>query len=172
MTKTIFICITMLFCVITLGQESRPESESYFPLNKGISKTLTWYKSKYREVVKDTFVFEDKTYTQVAQIFPPDETINMYYRKSNDTIYYFNEEKKVDTPFFSINPVEGEKTANGTVKKVGASLRTPKGKLTDLLVIEMEYSNGNKDTRYFKRGLGLVAVKNKKGLICWYVPDN
>lgn len=172
MVKTIFIGIALLSCEIALGQESEYESESYFPLNKGISKTLTWYKSKYREVIKDTIVFEGKTYTQVAQVFPPDETINIYYRKSNDTIYYFNEVKKEDTPFFSINPVKGEKTSNGTVKKVGASLRTPNGKLTDLLVIEMEYSNGNKDTRYFKRGLGLVAVKNTNGLICWYVPEN
>lgn len=100
MTRTIISSITLLFCTITFGQTSIQEKESYFPLSKGISKTLTWYKNKYREVVKDTITFEGITYTQVAQIFPPDETINMYYRKSNDTIYYFNEVKKADTYLF------------------------------------------------------------------------
>lgn len=171
MTRNIISSITILFCTITFGQSSINEKESYFPLSKGISKTLTWYKNKYREVIKDTITFEGKTYTQVAQIFPPDETINMYYRKSNDTIYYFNEVKRTDTPFFSINPVEGETTANGTVRKIGATLKTPKGKLTDLLVIEMLYASGQKDTRYYKKGLGLVAVKNNGRLVCYYVPD-
>ncbi|MFC4221180.1 hypothetical protein [Flagellimonas marina] len=171
MTKSIFISVSFLFCTITFGQNSVDEKDSYFPLTKGISKTLTWYNNKYREVVEDTITFEGKVYTRVAQIFPPDETINMYYFKSNDTIYYFNEVKRKHTPFFSINPVEGETTANGTVKKVGATLKTPKGKLTNLLVIEMVYVSGQKDTRYYKKGLGLVAVKNNGRLVCYYVPD-
>lgn len=171
MTKNIFTSAALIFCTITFGQKNISEKDSYFPLAKGVSKTLTWYKNKYREVIKDTITFEGETYTQVAQIFPPDETINMYYRKSNDTVYYFNEVKKTHVPFFSINPIEGETTANGTVRKVGGTLKTPKGKLTDLLVIEMAYESGQKDTRYYKKGLGLIAVKNNGRLVSYYVPD-
>lgn len=95
----------------------------------------------------------------------------MYYRKSNDTVYYFNEAKKRDVPFFSIKPIEGETTANGTIKRIDARIRTPKGRLDNLLEIEMAYSNGNKDRRFYKKGLGLVAVKNNNKLICYYIPD-
>lgn len=165
------ICATFLMCNLTYGQINNNEEESYFPLTKGGSKTLTWYNSKYREVVKDTITLGGEVYTQVAQVFPPDETINMYYRNSNDTIYYFNEVKRVHTPFFGINPVKGETTANGTIIEVGGTLKTPKLKLTDLLVIEMVYANGQKDTRFYKKGLGLVAVKSKGKLVCYYVPD-
>lgn len=171
MTKTICTYLMTLFFGLGFGQQNIDEKESYFPLDKGISKTLKWYKNKYREIVKDTITFKGKIYTHVAQIFPPDKTINMYYRKSNDTIYYFNEVKREHTPFFSINPVKGETVANGTIKKVGATLKTPLGRLKDLLVIDMAYANGQKDTRFYKKGLGLVAVKNNGQLVCYYVSD-
>ena len=156
--------------VLQLNAQST-SSDSYYPLTRGISKTLTWYEGKYREVIKDTVTLEGELYTHIAQIFPPKNTIDIYLRNSNDTIYFFNTVKKTHAPFFGIKPVVGETIGNGTIKKVDASLKTPKGKLTDLLVIEMNYSNGAKDTRYYKRGLGLVAVKNKKKLICYYIPD-
>ncbi|MEP2239702.1 MAG: hypothetical protein ABJI22_15140 [Maribacter sp.] len=171
MKKPLLLISVFLLTIVSFGQNNELEKNSFFPLNKGISKTLTWYKGKYREVVKDTVTFNTKVYTKVSQIFPPDETINMYYRKSNDTIYFFNEIKKVDVPFFGINPKIGESIGNGTIKKIDAKLKTPKGKLENLLVIEMEYSNGQKDTRFYQKGLGLVAVKNKNRLICYYIPD-
>ena len=170
MKYTFSLILALLISTIGFAQ-TESKNESYFPLKKGISKTLTWYNGKYREVIKDTVILGDHTYTEVAQIFPPNEAISMYYRESNDTIFYFNEEKKLDTPFFGIKPKQGESVANGVVKKVGAKLKTPVGKLEDLLVIEMTYSNGQKDTRYYKKGLGLVAVKNNNRLICYFVPD-
>ncbi|GAB5473831.1 MAG: hypothetical protein Mars2KO_19300 [Maribacter sp.] len=171
MKKSILTIFSLCLCSISIGQTDVDEKNSYFPLEKGISKTLTWYKGKYREVIKDTITYGGRVYTEVAQIFPPNETINMYYRKSNDTIYFFNEVKSVDVPFFGINPKIGERIGNGIIKKTGAKLKTPKGKLDDLLVVEMKYANGGKDTRYYKKGLGLVAVKNKNKLVCYYVPD-
>ncbi len=165
--------VLMLFAFnLSLGLTAQDSNqESYYPLTKGMSKTLTWYSSKYREIIKDTVQLGGRTYTHIAQVFPPKKTIDIYLRKSNDTIYTYNDVKKSHVPFFGVNPKAGEIIGDGKVIEVGAKLRTPKGKLTDLLVIEMNYSNGTKDIRYFKRGLGLVAVKNKNKLICYYVPD-
>lgn len=165
------LMFTCLSCLYFTSKAQQSSESSYYPLTKGLSKTLTWHNSKYREVIKDTVTFEGKVYTHISQIFPPNDPVDIYIRKSNDTIYFFNEVKKTDSPFFGINPTVGEKIGKGTVKKINAKLKTPEGTLTDLLVISMKYTKGNKDTRYYKRGLGLVAVKNKKGLICWYVPD-
>ncbi|WP_237275841.1 hypothetical protein [Tenacibaculum ovolyticum] len=147
------------------------ESGSYYPLTKGLSKTLTWYNSKYREIVKDTIIVNGKTYTEVSQLFPPKKEINIFLRKSNDSIFFLNQKTKSDRIFFGISGKIGQKIGDGTIIKKNAKLRTPKGKLRELLVIEMNYSNGAKDTRYYKKGLGLVAVKNSKGLISYYVSD-
>lgn len=170
--KTLKITAT-IFCLIlglsTYAQNS--EDESFYPLTKGLSKSLTWYNSIYREVIKDTIHVNGKIYTEVSQIFPPKKEINIYVRKSNDTIYFFNELKKTEMAFFGIAEKVGQTIGNGTVKEINATLKTPKGKLTDLLVIDMKYGNGSKDTRYYQKGLGLVAVKSKNKLICYYVPD-
>jgi len=165
-----FLFLLLLVFVVNLSAQEL-DSESYFPLKNGMSKTLTWYKSKYREVIKDTIKVNGKTYTQVSQIFPPKKEINIYLRKSNDTIFFFNETTKTEKAFFSIAEEKDKQVGAGTVIKTNAKLRTPKGKLSELLVIEMKYSNGSKDTRFYKKGIGLVAVKNNKGLICHYVPD-
>ena len=166
------ITVTIFFTAATFGLKAQnASSESYYPLTKGLSKTLTWYKSKYREVIKDTVKLNGKFYTQVSQIFPPNKSINIYVRESNDTIYFYNQKKEQENPFFGIAPNIGQKIGNGTVKKIDAKLRTPEGKLTELLQVEMNYSNGQQDIRYYKKGLGLVAVKNEKGLICYYIPD-
>lgn len=165
-----------LLIVLILGvslkiSAQKQESESYYPLTKGLSKTLTWYKSKYREIIKDTITINGKVYTEISQVFPPKKEINIFVRNSNDSIYFLNRKTETEKLFFGISEVVGQKTGNGTVIKVNAKLRTPKGKLTELLVIEMNYSNGNKDIRYYKKGLGLVATKNSKGLICYHIPD-
>lgn len=168
MKKILFIFV--LASLSLNGQNS--EEDSYYPLIKGMSKTLTWYASKYREVVKDSVLEENgKYYTLISQIFPPNETIDIYMRKSNDTVYFYNEAKHTDVPFFGINPKIGETIGKGTVIDVDAKLKTPKGKLTELLVVEMNYSKDSQDIRYYKKGIGLVAVKNKRRLICYYVPD-
>lgn len=170
MKKTILI-ITLFVIGFNLNAQNT-EDNSYYPLIKGQSKTLTWYKGFYREVIKDTIKLNGKCYTQVSQIFPRNNSIDIFLRKSNDTIYFYNEEAKKEKPFFGINPKKGEKIGNGKIKKVNGKLKTPKGKYNDLLVIEMKYSNGSKDIRYFKKGLGLIAVKDEKGLISYYVPGD
>jgi hypothetical protein len=167
--KKLFLVLGVLSCLIINSQDL--EKESYFPLKEGNSKTLTWYKSKYREVIKDTTTINGEIYTEISQIFPPKKEINIYLRKSNDTIYFFNKKDKKEIIFFGIGENKGEKIGKGTIKKVNAKLKTPKGKLSGLLVVEMNYSNGSSSTRYYKKGLGLVAVKKKKKLICYYVPD-
>ena len=95
----------------------------------------------------------------------------MLLRISNDTVYHWNDVKKRHQVFFGINPKIGETIGNGTIKKVDAKLNTPRGKLNHLLVIEMNYSNGSTDTRFYQKGFGLVAVKKDGKLICYYVPD-
>lgn len=158
--------ILIFLPLILIGQNS----ESYFPIEIGKEKTLTWYKDKYVESFTDSTEIGGEKYYLYSQKFK-NNLIEMPIRISNDTVYYWNDVKKTHQAFFGVNPKIGETIGNGTIIKVGAKLKTPKGKLTDLLVIEMKYSNGSSDTRYYKKGLGLVAVKNNKGLICYYIPD-
>lgn len=168
--KNNLLLIFILSFIVNINAQKN-ESESYYPLKKGLSKTLTWYNSKYREVVKDTININGKIYTEISQVFPPKKEINIFLRKSNDSIFFLNTKTKSDRIFFGVSGEVGQKIGDGTIIKKNAKLKTPKGKLTELLVIEMNYSNGAKDIRYYKKGLGLVAVKNNKGLICFYIPD-
>ena len=164
MQRTILFAL-LFFPVLLIGQNSG----SYFPIEIGKEKVLTWYKDKYRESFTDSTTIGGEKYYVYSQKFKSN-AIEMPIRISNDTVYHWNDVKKKHQVFFGINPKVGETIGNGTIKKVGAKLKTPKGKLEDLLVIEMNYSNGMSDTRYYQKGLGLVAVKNKKGLICYYLP--
>lgn len=166
MKKTKALLIILFLPLILIGQNS----DSYFPIKIGKEKTLTWYKDKYVESFTDSTEFGGKTYYLYNQKFKRN-SIKMHIRISNDTVYHWNNVKNKHQVFFGINPKVGETIGNGTIKDVDAKLRTPKGKLVDLLVIEMNYSNGMSDTRYYQKGFGLVAVKNNKGLICYYIPD-
>uniref|UniRef100_UPI00260979CA hypothetical protein n=2 Tax=uncultured Psychroserpens sp. TaxID=255436 RepID=UPI00260979CA len=161
------VLLTLVFLpLILIGQNS----ENYFPIEIGKEKTLTWYKDKYVESFTDSTEIGGEKYYLYSQKFK-NNLMEMQIRISNDTVYHWNDVKKKHQVFFGVNPKVGETIGNGTIKKVGAKLKTPKGKLTDLLVIEMNYSNGMSDTRYYQKGLGLVAVKNNRGLICYYIPD-
>ena len=164
--KRIIILSIILIPIFLFSQNS----ESYFPIEFGQEKTLTWYKNTYVESFTDSTELGGKTYYIYSQKFEHN-TIDMPIRISNDTVYYWNDVKKIHRPFFGINPKVGETIGDGTIKKVDAKLKTPKGRLKDLLVIEMNYPNGGSDTRYYQKGFGLVAVRNKKGLVCYYVPD-
>uniref|UniRef100_UPI0040497254 hypothetical protein n=1 Tax=Gelidibacter sp. TaxID=2018083 RepID=UPI0040497254 len=161
------IIITLLFLpFLSVGQNS----ESYFPITIGKEKTLTWYKDIYIESFTDSTEIGGKWYYLYSQKFK-NNNIEMQIRISNDTVYVWNDVNKNHRVFFGINPKVGETIGVGTIKEVGATLKTPKGTLKDLLVIEMNYTKDQSDTRYYKKGFGLVAVINKKGLICYYVPD-
>lgn len=161
------IYLILLFSPLTLIAQ---ESESYFPLDLGKEKTLTWHKDKYVESFTDSTEIGGKKYYVYTQKFKK-ASVQIPIRIRNDTVYHWNEVKKRQQVFFGINAEVGETIGLGTIKKVGAKLRTPKGKLKDLLVIEMNYSNGMSDIRYYQKGTGLVAVKNDKGLICYIIPD-
>ena len=164
MKKTILLSLIIL-PLITIGQNS----ESYFPIEIGKEKTLTWYKGQYVESFIDSTMLGGKKYYKYLQNFKQGG-IEMPIRISNDTVYYWNDAKKIHRAFFGINPKIGETIGDGTILEVDAKLRTPKGKLKDLLVIEMNYPNGASDIRYYQKGMGLVAVKNKKKLVCYYLP--
>ncbi|NRD22689.1 hypothetical protein HNV10_05525 [Winogradskyella litoriviva] len=164
--KQILSLTMVLLPLILISQNS----ESYFPVEIGKEKQLTWYNDTYVESFTDSTELGGETYYVYSQKFK-NNTIEMPIRISNDTVYHWNEVKNKHQVFFGINPKVGETIGIGTIKKIDAKLKTPKGKLTDLLVIEMTYSNGVTDKRYYKKGVGLVAVKSKKGLICYYVPE-
>jgi len=161
------ILLILIFTpIILIGQNK----ESYLPIEIGKEKTLTWYKDKYVESFTDSTEIGCEKYYLYSQKFK-NSSMDMYIRISNDTVYHWNDVKKEHQVFFGINPKVGETIGIGTILEVEAKLKTPKGKLKDLLVIQMNYSNGMSDKRYYQKGFGLVAVKNSKGLICYYVPD-
>lgn len=165
MKKTLFFTFILL-PILLISQNA----ESYFPIEIAKEKKLTWYNDIYVESFTDSTEIEGKTYYTYSQAFKS-QTIDMQIRISNDTVYFWNDVQNKSQVFFGINPKVGEKIGNGTIKKVGAKLRTPKGKLKDLLVIEMEYASGSSDTRYYQKGRGLVAVRNNRKLVCYYIPN-
>ena len=108
MNKKLILLLIIIIAFCNLNAQNS-EEQSYFPLKKGMSKTLTWYKEKYREVIKDTVKFNGKTYTKVSQIFPKNNEMSIYLRNSNDTIYFYNQKSKKERVFFGISTKKGEK---------------------------------------------------------------
>ena len=166
MRRTILPLIFIFLPLILIGQNS----ESYFPIEVGNEKMLTWYKGKYLESFTDSTELGGEKYYLYSQKFS-NNSMGMHIRISNDTVYHWNDVKKKHEVFFGINPKVGETIGNGTIKKVGGKLKTPKGEFLNLLVIEMNYPNGESGTRYYQKGLGLVAVKSNNELISYYVPN-
>ena len=99
--KKSLLLIFFLSFVLKINAQNN-ENESYYPLTKGLSKTLTWYNSKYRETIKDTITVNKKVYTEISQLFPPKKEIKISLRKSNDSIFFLNTKTQSERIFFGI----------------------------------------------------------------------
>ncbi len=76
----------------------------------------------------------------------------------------YNEVKKKDQILLIAKPQKGIKWETGKIAEIDGSFETPYCNYENLIVVENKYSNGTKEKRYYKKGLGLVAITSKKGI--------
>ena len=173
MKKTIIFILAILpflgfgqsdFCDKTFG-------DSYFPLKIGFEKHLTWGTATYVEKVTDTTIKNGIKYYNYEQDFGGGTSYDLLLRKQNDTVYMYNEEQKKDVILLIERPVKGVTWKSGKVVDTNGFFESPFCDYKNLLVIENKYPNGIKEKRFYKKGLGLVAVTTKKGIKGMCVPS-
>jgi len=163
-----YIILLLLVCpLLNFGQSyfcNKSFGNSYFPLEIGFEKNITWGGSFYVESIKEKTEIDGKEYFKYNQDFGNGKAYELLLRNQNDTIYFFNEKKKEEIVFLIAKPEKGIKWGAGKIIEIDGSFETPYCNYENLLVVENKYSNGEKDKRYYKQGLGLVAITNKKGI--------
>jgi len=166
MNKTIIFILSLLpifgfaqsdFCNKNFG-------ESYFPLEIGFEKNITWGNSLYIEKITEKIEIDGNEYFKYVQDFRNGTVYDLLLRNQNDTIYMYNEKLKKENILLIAKPEKGIKWSSGKIDDINGSFETPYCNYENLLVVENKYSNGEKETRYYKKGLGLIAITNRKGI--------
>lgn len=163
----------MLFPILIFGQSDFCEKnfgESYYPLEIGFEKHLTWGTATYIEKVTGITTKDGIEYYNYEQDFGGGTSYDLLLRKQNDTVFMYNEELKKDVILLIERPVIGIKWDSGKVIDTNGFFESPFCDYKNLLVIENKYPDGNKEKRFYKKGLGLVAVTTNKGIKGMFVP--
>ncbi len=166
MKRTTFLLLA-IFPILTFGQSDfcdKSFGESYFPLEIGFKKNITWGNAFYVEKVTEKKEIYGKEYYMYVQDFGNGTVYDLLLRNQNDTIYMYDEVKKKDNILLIAIPEKGIKWETGKIDQIEGSFETPYCNYENLLVVENKYSNGAKETRYYKKGLGLVAITGNKGI--------
>lgn len=138
--------------------------ESYFPLEIGFEKNITWGNTFYIEKITKKINIDGNEYYKYEQDFQNGTVYDLLLRNQNDTIYMFNEKLKKETILLIAKPEKGIKWTSGKIDDINGSFETPYCNYENLLVVENKYSTGEKEIRYYKKGLGLVAITNRNGI--------
>ena len=161
-----YIILLLLICpLLGFGQSdfcNKNFGNSYFPLEIGFEKNITWGSSFYVESIKEKTEIDGKEYFKYNQDFGNGKAYELLLRNQNDTIYLFNEKSKKDIVFLIAKAEKGLKWGTTKIIKTDANFETPYCNYENLLVVQYKYSNGEKGKRYYKKGLGLVAITDKK----------
>lgn len=166
MKRTIFLLLA-IFPILAFGQSEfcdKNFGESYFPLQIGFEKYITWGDAFYIEKVTGKTEINGKEYYKYDQDFGNGTVYDLLLRNQNDTIYMYNKVKKKEQILLIAIPEKGIKWESGKVVEIDGSFETPYCNYENLIVVEYKYSTGTKEKRYYKKGLGLVAITNKKGI--------
>ncbi len=172
--KKITILVLAILPILTFGQSNfcdKSFGESYYPLKIGFEKNLTWGTAKYVEKVTGTTEKNGIEYFNYEQDFGGGTSYDLLLRKKNDTVFMYNEKQKKDVILLIERPIKGTKWESGKVVDTDGFFESPFCDYKNLLVIENKYPNGNKEKRFYKKGLGLVAVTTKKGIKGMCVPS-
>ncbi len=145
--------------------------DSYFPLNLGIEKIISWYDTSYIESITDSVLIGKKTYFEYKQDFGKNKEIKLFLRNSNDTIFMYNEKAETENILWITQPKVGVNWDNGKVIETNGTFETPYCNYSDLLVIELSYKNDEKEKRYFKKGLGLIGISRKDEIVGMCLPS-
>ncbi|MCG8860043.1 hypothetical protein [Tenacibaculum finnmarkense] len=163
MIKNISFFILFISSFLTFSQSDfcdKNFGDSYFPLEIGFEKNITWYTSAYHESISEKIEKQGKEYYKYLQDFGNGNAPELILRNSNDTIYSFYKNK--ESIFLIIKPEVGLEWKGGTIIDTNGKFESPYCYYENLLVVEHKYTNGEKGLRYYKKGLGLVAIKKKK----------
>ncbi len=166
MKRTIFLLLAIL-PILTFGQSEfcdKSFGESYFPLKIGFEKYISWGSALYVERVTEKINVDGKEYYKYEQDFRNGTVYDLLLRNQNDTIFMYNEVKKTESILLIARPQKGINWNTGKVAEIDDAFETPYCNYENLIVVENKYSNGEKEKRYYKKGLGLVAITNKKGI--------
>jgi hypothetical protein len=172
--KKIALCILTLVPILTSGQSDFCEKyfeDSYYPLQIGFEKHLTWGAATYVEKVTGTTMKNGVEYYNYEQDFGGGTSYDLLLRKQNDTVFMYNKEQKKDVILLIERPVKGVKWESGKVIDTDGFFESPYCDYKNLLVIENKYPDGTKEKRFYKKGLGLVAVTTKEGIKGMCVPS-
>lgn len=166
MRRTIFLLLAIL-PILTSGQSefcNKSFGDSYFPLEIGFEKHITWGNAFYVEKVSEKKEIDGIEYFKYEQDFRNGTIYDLLLRNQNDTIFMYNEVKKKDQILLIAKPQKGIKWETGKIAEIDGSFETPYCNYKNLIVVENKYSNSTKEKRYYKKGLGLVAITSKKGI--------
>lgn len=159
MKKTIILLITLS----TLDSFSQTK-ESYLPIVLDNELNYKWMGRKTKVSFKYSIEIEGKTYysfNKKNELYNISELIAI----SNDTVYIYSDLDKKHIPKFCFNAKIGEKVGLGKIVSKTKSFKTPKGKVYKNLIV-ISFDNGS-HFEYYKRGIGLVAIKNEKRFILY-----
>jgi hypothetical protein len=165
--RKIIIGILTILPFLSFGQSEFCEKkfgESFFPLEIGFEKMITWGSSIYVEKITEKIKINGIEYFKYVQDFRNGTVYNLLLRNQNDTIFNYNKKKKTENILLIAKPIKGIKWKNSKIKEIDGSFETPYCNYENLLVIENKNSDGTKTKRYYKKGLGLVAITGKKGI--------
>jgi len=173
MKKTTLLLLTIVPFLI-YGQSDfceKSNGESYYPLKIGSEKHLTWGTATYIEKVTGTTEKNGVEYFNYEQDFGGGTSYDLLLRKQSDTIFMYNEKQQKDVILLIERPVKGTKWKSGKVIDTNGFFESPFCDYKNLLVIEKKYPNGTKEKRFYKKGLGLIAVTTDKGIKGMCVPS-
>ena len=145
--------------------------DSFYPLVVGQEKNLTWGEATYVEKVTGTKEIDGVIYYEFIQDFGNGTSYDLLLRKQNDTIYLYDDGTKTENILLIARPEKGVNWDSGKVVDTEGFFETPYCDYDNLLVVEYKYSSGTKEKRYYKKGLGLVAVTSKYGIKGMCIPN-
>lgn len=147
---------------------------SYFPLLIGLEKKLTWGSAVYTEKINETQNINGQEYYKYLQDFGNGKSYDLLLRKNNDTVFIYNEKEKNENILLIEKLKLGTKWNRGKKKSkiidTNGRFESPFCYYENLLVIENKFANGKKENRYYKKGVGLVAVKSNNQINGMLIP--
>ena len=97
--RKIIIGILTILPFLSFGQSEFCEKkfgESFFPLEIGFEKMITWGSSIYVEKITEKVKINGIEYFKYVQDFRNGTVYNLLLRNQNDTIFNYNKKKKTE----------------------------------------------------------------------------
>ena len=150
------------------------QGDQYFPLDIQ-KKKIIWKDTFYNEILTDTVVIENKSYTKFVQNWEDGSTNEIYLRKEDGMIRQYEECCEYDTTKLPDEIIEGAEWLNADFKKkhvvlsLSGKLSTPFCDYEDLLVVKVS-TYSDEYNYFYKKGIGFVGATEKGKLVSYISP--